>query len=88
MAPAQTTFTPRLHLSKRNVSSVHVGLKNKVKPENLIDPDVCPHKNVGARGSTKDTVRTWCIDCGTFVHEEPRMQQGKQNPQLHACVYG
>ena len=32
----------------------------------------CPHLNVNRSGSTRNTARVYCKDCGTYVSEEPQ----------------
>jgi hypothetical protein len=37
-----------------------------------ISPDECQHKRTDRRGSTKNVVKTFCLDCGTTVESIPR----------------
>ena len=42
------------------------------------DPARCLHARTNHQGSTATVSRTFCLDCKTYVHEEPQTEEGKK----------
>lgn len=47
-----------------------------------VDPETCLHENVNRPGSSKTVSRTFCLDCRTYINEEPQTEltRGTRGP--------
>lgn len=64
------------HYKRRYTCQVcgHVTTEDVVRKDNLLEPDACEHANTDHRGSTKGLVKTYCLDCGTYIKTVQRWE--------------